>query len=300
MHDDMKGGGCGDGNCGCGNGMGSGGCCGGACGGSCGSEGKGMGMGMKGYDHWRHARKALWSLVMLLGAIYLIVLARNAAKEYAYIGRPTTERDTISIDAEGKVTALPDIAMISIGVQTEKKTVAEAQQENSTKMNAITDKLKQLGVAKEDIQTTNYSIYPTYDYPNGKQVDRGFQISQNVDIKVRKLDSISDILAAVGTLGANQVGGVTFTIDDPEALRQQARLKGLEAAKMKAQALAQAAGVKLGKVVGFSESSSTPPGPIFYAKDMAAGQGGSPAAAPNVEPGSQDVIVNVSVRYEIL
>jgi uncharacterized protein YggE len=167
-------------------------------------------------------------------------------------------------------------------------------------MNAITDKLKQLGVAKEDIQTTNYSIYPTYDYPNSRQVSRGFQISQNVDIKVRKLDAISDILAAAGTLGANQVGGVTFTIDDPEALRQQARLKGLEVAKMKAQALAQAAGVQLGKVVGFSESSTTPPSPIYYAKDMAANQGGAPSAVPAVEPGSQDIIVNVTVQYEIL
>ena len=252
-----------------------------------------------GYGYRRRMHKGIWSLVMLLGAIYLIVLSRNAAKQYDYIGRPTNLRDTISIEAEGKVTALPDIAMISIGVQTEKKTVSDAQKENSTKMNAITDKLKQLGVAKEDIKTTNYSIYPTYDYPNGKQVDRGFQISQNVDIKVRKLESISDILASVGSLGANQVGGVTFTIDDPEALRQQARLKGLEAAKMKAQALAQAAGVQLGKVVGFSESSSTPPGPIYYAKDMAVAQGGAPSAAPNVEPGSQDVIVNVSVKYEI-
>jgi len=248
----------------------------------------------------RMRRKPFIGLLALAAAVYLILLSRNAYKSYAYIGRPTTQRDTISIQAEGKVTALPDIAMISIGVQTEKKTVAEAQQVNSTKMNAIIDKLQQLGIAKEDIQTTNYSIYPTYDYPNGQQVARGYQINQSVDVKVRKLDSISEILAAAGTLGANQVGGVTFTIDDPEALRQQARLKGLEAAKKKAQDLAAAAGVKLGKVVGFSESSSSPQPPIFYAKDMALGMGGAPSAAPNVQPGSQDVIVDVTVQYEIL
>lgn len=268
----------------------------------CGKDGCRCGKGgmMGGGMMWRRHRKPFMGLLILAGVVYLILLSRNAYKSYAYIGRPTTQRDTISIQAEGKVTALPDIAKISIGVETQKKTVSEAQTENSAKMNAIIAKLKALGVANEDIQTTNYSIYPTYDYSNGKQTETGFQITQNVDIKVRKLDTISDILAAVAQLGANQVGGVNFTIDDPESLRQQARLKGIEMAKAKAQALAEAAGVKLGKVVGFSESSSTPQPPIFYAKDMAAGMGGAPSAAPAVEPGSQDVIVDVTVTYEIL
>lgn len=254
---------------------------------------------MKG-GKWRRHRRPFMGLLALAAVAYLLLLSRNAWKSYAYIGRPTTQRDTISIDAEGKVTALPDIAKISIGVETQKKTVSEAQAENSTKMNAIIAKLKDFGVSGEDIQTTNYSIYPTYDYPNGKQVATGFQIAQNVDIKVRKLDSLSDILGAVGQLGANQVGGVDFTIDDPESLRQQARLKGLELAKQKAQALAAAAGVQLGKVVGFSESVSQPQPPIFYAKSDAAGIGGGGAPAPAVEPGSQDVTVDVSVTYEIL
>ncbi len=281
-------------HCGCGDGAqscGSGGC-------GCGSGGCGNGMGgMMGRRH----RKPFIGLLVIVAAVYLILLSRNAVKQYEYIGRPTTQRDTISVEAQGKVTALPDIAMISIGVQTEKRTVAEAQTENSTKMNAIVARLQQSDIAKEDIQTTNYSIYPTYDYPNGRQVTRGYQISQNLDIKVRKLDALNDILASVAGLGANQVGGVNFTIDDPEELRQQARLKGLEAAKKRAQDLAQAAGVRLGKVVGFSESSASVPQPIPYARDMAVGMGGAaPTAAPNVQPGSQDVIVNVTVQYEIL
>ena len=254
---------------------------------------------MKGGMFWRRRRKPFMGLLILAGVVYLILLSRNAWKSYAYIGRPTTQRDTISIEAEGKVTALPDIAAVSIGVQTEKTTVSEAQKENTSKMNAIIAKVMSMGVAKEDIKTTSYTIYPQYDYVNGKQTQRGYQVSQNVDIKIRNLDSIGDVLAAIGDLGANQVSGVTFTIDDPESLRQQARLKGLEMAKAKAQALAAAAGVKLGKVVGFSESSSSPQPPIYYAKDMAAGLGGG-SASPSVEPGSQDVIVDVTVTYEIL
>lgn len=244
------------------------------------------------YGHRRRGYK----LLALVAAIYLVLLSRNAWKQYDYIGRPESQRDTIAISAEGKVTALPDIASISIGVLTEKKTVSEAQKENTAKMNAIVSKIKEFGVATEDIKTTNYSIYPQYDWVNNRQVERGFQVSQNVDVKVRDLAKIGDVLAAVGDLGANQVGGVTFTIDDPEDLRQQARIKGLEAAKSKAQALADAAGVKLGKVVGFSENTGSVPTPIMYDAKVS-GLGG---AAPTVESGSQDVIVNVSVQYEIL
>jgi uncharacterized protein YggE len=279
------------GGCACGSGAcgtGKGGC-------NCGGMGMGMGMGWRGRHHGPFKK-----LLMLVGVIYLALLSWNAWKQHAYIGRPTTQRDTIAISAQGKVTALTDIAKLSVGVQTEKKTVAEAMTENTSKMNAITSKLMELGVAKEDIQTTNYQVYETYDYPNGKQVSRGFTVAQTVDIKVRKLESVGGILSAAGALGANQIGNVQFTIDDPEALRQQARIKGLEMAKTKAQALASAAGVKLGKVVGFSESANSPMPPVFYAKDMAMGQGGSPAANPEVQPGSQDVTVDVTVQYEIL
>ena len=243
-------------------------------------------------------KNALWNLLLVAGIVYLGVTAANALKQNSYIGRPDAARDTIAISAEGKVTALPDIATISVGVQTENKAVSAAQKENSTKMNAIIEKVKSFSVAAEDIKTSNYSIYPQYDYVNGRQIERGYMVTQNIDVKVRNLDKIGEILAAVGDLGANQVGGVSFTIDEPEDLRQQARLKALEAAKKKAQALADASGVKLGKVVGFSENEGYVPSPMYYAKDAAMGMGGG--GTPSIQSGSQDVIVNVTVLYEIL
>ena len=258
--------------------------------------GCGGGMGMR----WHHRGKGAMKLVAIVGAIYLALLARNANKQFDYIGKSTTQRDTIAIAGDGKVTAVPDIASVSIGVQTHKDKVGDAQAENSKKMNAIIDKVKSMGVKPEDVQTSNYSLYPQYDYTNGKQIQNGYVVSQSVDVKIRDLNKIGDILAAAGSLGANQVGGVNFTIDEPEKLRQEARLKAIAAAKAKAQALADAAGVKLGKIVGFSESfgGGNPP-PIFYGKDMAMGMGGG-AASPSVEPGSQDVNVSVTVNYEIL
>ena len=259
-------------------------------------QGCGTGCGCGPGGKWRGGR-LLKKLLMLAGVVYLALLARNAYKAHDYIGRPTATRDTIVIAGEGKVTAVPDIATIDIGVQTEKKTVSDAQKENTERMNAIVDKMKSMGIAKEDIKTTTYTIWPQYDYTNNRQVLRGYQVSQSVQVKVRDLDKTGDVLGAAGALGANTVSGVNFTIDDPEGLRQEARMKGLAAAKEKAEALAKAAGVRLGKVVGFSESSGGVPSPIYYAKDSAMGLGGG---SPSIETGSQDVVVDVSVTYEIL
>lgn len=264
----------------------------------CGKGNGACGMGGCGRRHGHRFGRHAWTLVLVIGAVYLALLARNAAKEHAYIGEPYAERDTIVIGAEGKVTALPDIASLSIGVTVEKKTVAEAQKESTDKMNAIIAKVRELGVAAEDIKTVDYSIYPQYDWVDDRQVERGFRVTQGVQVKIRDLSKIGATLAAAGEMGANQVGGVAFTIDDPEELRQQARLKGLEAAQRKAQALAEAAGVKLGRVVGFSESEGYVPGPMYYESVQDQGSGG--ASMPSVQSGSQDVTVDVSVTYELL
>ena len=120
-----------------------------------------------------------------------------------------------------------------------------------------------------------------------------------MDVKIRDLEKVGTIIEKAGSLGANQVGGLNFTIDEPEELRQQARIKALENAKTKAESLAQVAGVNVGRLVSFSENSYIP-GPIYldYAKSEAMGLGGG--GAPAVEPGSQDIVINVTVTYEVL
>lgn len=239
-------------------------------------------------------------VLVMLGLLGLLgTIVANNLKSYRYIGRPTAERDTILISGEGKVTGIPDVATIDVGLMTEKPDVKSAQIENTQKMNRLIANLKNLGVDSKDIQTSYYNIYPQYDWPNGKQVLRGYQVSQGVSVKIRNMDKIGDILAAAGEGGANQVSGLSFNIDDPEALKQEARVKALENAKEKAEALARVAGVGLGKIVSFSESSVMPP--ILY-KSMDAlglGGGGEGAPAPTVEAGSMDIVVDVTVSYEI-
>jgi len=251
-------------------------------------------------------RPPVWALgVITVGVlalvVYLGVLSRNALKAYDYIGRTELQIYTITVSGEGKVTAKPDIAEVSLGLQTENPSVANAQKENTEKMNKIVAALKSLGIEDKDIQTTNYSIYPIYDYPDGQQKLRGYQVAQNVTLKIRNLDKVGDVLAKAGDLGANQIGGLNFTIDEPEVLRQQAREKALLNAKEKAEALAKISGAKLGKLVSFSEGSAGEPIPYYRSFGLEAGVGGAAdLKAPEIQPGSQDIVITASVTYEIL
>ena len=135
------------------------------------------------------------------------------------------ERTMISVDAEGKVVAVPDIALLEFGVQTgRQKTAQEALQMLSQKMSAVVAALKTQNVADKDITTQSLWLNPSYDYDkDGKRIDRGFEAGQNVQVKIRNLDKIGDILGTAVSKGANQVGGISLTIDDPNILRQRAR-----------------------------------------------------------------------------
>lgn len=241
----------------------------------------------------------LMAILLLVLIIYIFALTRNAFTANTFIGRSDAQIYTITISGEGKVTAIPDIAQISLGLQTESKNVEDAQRENTNKMNSIISTLGELGIAKEDIKTSNYNIYPRYNYTRDRgQVLRGYEVSQSVIVKIRDLDKVGQVVERAGSLGANQVGGLNFTIDEPEELRQQARIKALENATEKAESLAKVAGVKLGKLVSFNENDFLQP-PVFRTFALEAGIGGA-VPTPDIEPGSQDITVNVTVTYEVL
>jgi len=244
----------------------------------------------------------LAAIIIVLFGVYLVALVRNTWKAYTFVGRSEQQIYSITIAGEGKVTAIPDIATISLGLQTEKLTVADAQKENTDKMNQIIKQLTDLGIETKDIQTSNYSIYPNYNWDNGKQTLRDYQVNQTVEVKIRDLTKVGTIVDAAGQLGANQVSGLSFTIDEPEKLKQEAREKALQNAKEKADALAKIAGVKLGKLVSFSENSyNSTPQPIYrdYAVKAEA-SGAASAVVPDIQTGSQDIIIDVSVTYEVL
>ena len=249
-----------------------------------------------------------WLVTGLGGLLiaFVALLVAGKAKELGDLLRNKKPQNTISVSAEGKVQAIPDLATVNLGVLTQGDSPSKVQEDNSQKVNKIIDYIKQQGINKDDISTSQFNIYPQYDYSNGKNNIIGYQLNQTITVKVRGMDKGTDALGKIleGAVkqGANEINGVSLSFDDPDDLRQEARKMAIEKAKAKAQDLAQAAGLKLGKVVSVSESGMGGyPVPMYADSAMGYGAGGAEikAAAPNIEPGSQDVIANMTVVFEV-
>ncbi len=245
--------------------------------------------------------KVFVAVFLTVGTIYLAILSWNAIKAHDYIGVSEEQRHSITVIGEGEVIGVPDIAKIQLGYSVEKKTVAAAQTDNTDKMNAVIKKMKDdFKVDEKDIKTINYSIYAQYDWNKGTQTFRGYEVSQSLEVKLREMEKVSQILDTAGELGLNQIGSLTFEIDDEEALKQEARIKAIEAAKTKAEDLAKVAGVKLGRIISFSESSSQVAPVAYRSSYKLAEDAGTGGAAPEIEAGSSEIKIIATVEYEIL
>ena len=244
-------------------------------------------------------------------ALFLLVSAFSEFKSMRYIGSGVTATNTISVNGEGTAYAVPDIATFSVSVRETAKDVATAQKAATEKNNDIVEYLMEAGIEEKDVQTTDYSVNPQYDYSdsacssgycppsNPKLV--GYEVSQTLTVKVRDTDKAGDILSGVGTRGAANVSGLSFTIDDEDAINAEAREKAIADAQDKAKQLAKDLDVRLVRIVGFSESGNYP----YYGKVMlesSAGRGGAMdavAPAPQLPVGENKIISNVTVVYEI-
>lgn len=257
----------------------------------------------------RLTKAILWSVVLL--AIFLGVQSLNALKENSYIGKGAYAVNTITVSGKGEVFAIPDTGSFSFSVVEEGKTVKEAQDKASKKMNSILDAVKAMGVEEKDIKTVGYNSYPKYDYeqsrictagycPPGKQVLNGYEVSQTISIKVRKTDQAGDVLTRVGGLGATNISGLSFVVDDEEKSQNEARNKAILDAKAKAEELADSLGVDLVRIVTFSESGNYPTpfyGGVMMDKAMSARVEGD--VSPQTPVGENEVVSNVSITYEI-
>ena len=212
--------------------------------------------------------------------------------------------NSLTVSAEGKVKATPDLATVNLGVITQGPEASKVQEENSKKINKIVEFVKKQGITKDDISTSQFNIYPQYNYKDGKNDIIGYQLDQTITVKVKGVDKSTEILGKIlsGAVseGANQIYGVSLGFDDPDNLRQQARELAIEKAKEKAKELAKVAGLKLGKVVSVSEAGGGGyPMPYYGGGYGGAGMAMEKAVSPNIEPGSQDIIENMSVTFEV-
>ena len=244
-----------------------------------------------------------WALTALTALLAVFVLVSINQKL-----NTATTTNTVSFSGEGRVAAKPDVAVIELAIVTQATTSKEAQDANSKKSQAVVNFLKKGGVADKDIKTLNYNIYPQYIYPrplNGELYPvpingggpkiSGYQVNESLEVKIRNLDKVSEILDGVVAAGANQVGQLTFKIDDPEKLKSEARAKAIADAKKKANELKGEVGIRLGKIVNFSEGFSGYPGPIMYEAQALSKDGGG----PSVPSGENEITVNVTLTYQI-
>ncbi len=204
---------------------------------------------------------------------------------------------TISVTGEGRADAAPDMAVITIGVQSEALTAAAALRQNSTDMSAAIKKLKDLGVEDRDIQTSGISINPRYDYETNRSRPEliGFTAANSVTVRLRDLSKAGSVIDQAVQSGANNLGGVSFSFSDPKPLYNEARRDAVADAKAKATLLTEAAGVRLGKLLYIQEGYVQSPQPKMYAARMEMAQDSS---VP-MEAGESTVTATVSLVYEI-
>ncbi len=252
----------------------------------------------------------------VLGAAGVIALLSfaYAGVLYAKSAQPNAYRD-FSVTADAKIVSVPDVAAFSFSVISEGgKDLNALRKDNTDRTNKVIDFLKENKVDAKDIKTESYDVSPRYQsYSCSTPVGGGstvcppasivgYTVTQTVSVKVRDFSKVGDILGGAVDKGANNVSSLIFTIDDPDELQSQAREEAIAKAKDKAEAIAKAGGFHLGKLVAIDEGFNGYP---TYAKDYAYGMGGDARlesqanVAPAIEPGSQDVSITVTLRYEI-
>lgn len=214
---------------------------------------------------------------------------------------------SVSVTGRGAVQYQPDIALVTLGVQIDKAEKAEeALSQLTEKMDAIMKALEIRRIPAEDIKTQNYSLYPQYEMINQRSTLVGYEANQQITIKIKNVDNSTQmtgaIIEAATKAGANQVVGVSFEVSNLEELKQEARIKAIQDAEQKANALALVAGVKLERVVGWWENFIQLPNstmPLYYGYGGEGGIGGGGGGNTLVSSGVQEVIVETGVNYLI-
>jgi uncharacterized protein YggE len=231
-----------------------------------------------------------------LGAL-LVAVAVLALRPGPVAGAPATEttpaQHTITVSGSGKVTIVPDVARINLGVTVSKSTVKAVREAGAKAMTDIIAAIKALGIAEADIQTTNLSLYPQYGSGSVPKIV-GYQISEQILVTVRDLDKAGDVIDVASAKGANNVNGISFESGDPVKAQNDARAAAVAAARTSAQAMAAAGNVTLGDVISITDAS--PSFPIWYG--AARGTAIEDLATP-VQPGTQDLTATVTVIFAI-
>lgn len=209
------------------------------------------------------------------------------------------QQRTIHVTGQGQATAPPDMATIQSGVVTQANQASEAVAANNRVVDKILELLKAYNIASKDIQTSRFHVQPEYDRPQrGKQPPRivGYRVTNQVSVRIRNLPELGTVLDALVSAGSNQISGISFGIDDPTGVLNQARNRAVADARSRANLYAHAAGVQLGPVISIREQSAQVPRQEYFGRAMMADS----ARAVPVATGEQEVEASVSMVFAIL
>ena len=276
-------------------------------------------------------RISKWVVISLvIFSSFLLVKVLADLVRLPNVGKETYPQSTIVVSGAGDAYAIPDIAAFSFSVVETDKTVKQAQDKANQKINDALAAVRASGVADKDIQTTGYNVYPKYDYqsavcpqplrmnvssgvtasgsvgtdaisycPPGKQVLTGYEVDQTITVKVRDTSKVGDLVTKVGAIAVSNISGIEFSVDNREQYVAQARTKAIIEAKAKAKELAKELGVKLGSIISYNESGSSP---IYYGMGVKSLDVSASSIAPAVAElptGQNKITSDVSITYEI-
>lgn len=229
-----------------------------------------------------------------------LIAAVTASTTLAQAPQPTVAvmPESITVSGTGRATVTPDRFTFTLGVQTIAPTVDEAVNENNRRVAAVIAALKKAGASAEDIQTSQFNIYPQQDYQEGR-LPRilGYQVTNSITVRSNKVAEAGRLLGIALSNGVNTSSGINFEVSDPARGREQALRAAVEDARAKATLLAQAAGRAVGRAIVITEGAHAAP-PVPYPMARAAAMESRVGDVP-VESGSQEVTYEVTITYEL-
>lgn len=243
---------------------------------------------------------------MIIASLLVVTKVITEIKSYKYIGS-VSELATISFSGSGEVFAAPDIAMVSVTIREESAKVEEAKDKVVAKETAVLGFLEEQGIAKKDIKAESYNSYPKYDYGSpcyGMYCPRtapkiiGYEVSENISVKVRDLAKAGEILGGITALGVSETSGPNFSIENEDKIKAEARQMAIDEAKAKAETLAEDLGVRLVRIVSFSEDGNYP-APMYGRDMMFSAAVAEKSPTPELPAGENKITSNVTITYEI-
>jgi uncharacterized protein len=240
-------------------------------------------------------RTLLLPLVLAIGAVLGTATMSAHAQNAPAIAAPA-DGTLLSVSASANASRVPDIATMSTGVVTQAADANAALRANSQQMAKVVAAIRAAGIAERDIQTSGINIHPQYNYrDNQAPTITGYQASNTVNIKVRDVARLGEVLDALVASGANQVNGPNFEIDEPEAVYDEARREALKKAQARAEMYAKSLGLRVRRIVSISEGGGfQPPVPMMKAMAMDARMESAP-----VSPGETTLGANLDVVFEL-